>query len=102
MSSKISKLFVVLLIVAFLLAACAPAATEEPAAPAAPEEPSEPAAPEEPADEGTVIGFSVYDMQYGFFQDMEAGTREASEEAGYEYILVDQKSSEVINGLCHN
>ncbi len=58
------------------------------------------AAPEPAADK--VIGFSVYDMQYGFFQDMEAGTREASEEAGYEYILVDQKSSEVINGLCHD
>jgi len=76
MSSKIFKLFPVLLILAFLFAACAPAATEE------------------ATDEETVIGFSVYDMQYGFFQDMEAGTREGSEDAGYEYILVDQKSSE--------
>jgi ribose transport system substrate-binding protein len=40
------------------------------------------------------IGFSVYDMQYGFFQDMEKGTKEAAEAAGYEYVLVDQKSSE--------
>ena len=40
------------------------------------------------------IGFSVYDMQYGFFQDMEAGTKDAAEALGYEYILVDQKSSE--------
>jgi len=40
------------------------------------------------------IGFSVYDMQYGFFQDMEKGTKEASEAAGYDYVLVDQKSSE--------
>jgi ribose transport system substrate-binding protein len=40
------------------------------------------------------IGFSVYDMQYGFFQDMEKGTREAAEAAGYDYVLVDQKSSE--------
>ena len=40
------------------------------------------------------IGFSVYDMQYGFFQDMEKGTREAAEKAGYDYVLVDQKSSE--------
>lgn len=40
------------------------------------------------------IGFSVYDMQYGFFQDMEKGTKAASEAAGYDYVLVDQKSSE--------
>src|SRR6202008_5077832 len=40
------------------------------------------------------IGFSVYDMQYGFFQEMEKGTREASQAAGYDYVLVDQKSSE--------
>lgn len=40
------------------------------------------------------IGFSVYDMQYGFFQDMEKGTKEAAEAAGFEYVLVDQKSSE--------
>ena len=40
------------------------------------------------------IGFSVFDMQYGFFQEMEKGTREAAEKAGYEYVLVDQKSSE--------
>ena len=76
MYSKISKLFVALLVVAFVLAACAPATTEEPAA------------------EKKVIGFSVYDMQYGFFQDMEQGTREAAEAAGYDYILVDEKSSE--------
>ena len=76
MHSKISKLFAALLVVAFVLAACAPAATEEPAA------------------EKKVIGFSVYDMQYGFFQDMEKGTKEAAEAAGYDYILVDEKSSE--------
>ena len=40
------------------------------------------------------IGFSVYDMQYGFFQDMEKGTKEAATAAGCEYVLVDQKSSE--------
>jgi ribose transport system substrate-binding protein len=40
------------------------------------------------------IGFSVYDMQYGFFQDMEKGTKEAAEAAGFDYVLVDQKSSE--------
>jgi ribose transport system substrate-binding protein len=41
-----------------------------------------------------VVGFSVYDMQYGFFQDMEKGTHEAATAAGYDYILVDEKSSE--------
>lgn len=46
------------------------------------------------------IGFSVYDMQYEFFQTMEEGTREAVEEAGYEYILHDQKGdeSEMVSG----
>ncbi len=44
--------------------------------------------------EKKVIGFSVYDMQYGFFQDMEKGTKEAALAAGYDYILVDEKSSE--------
>jgi len=42
------------------------------------------------------IGFSVYDMQYGFFQDMEKGTREKAEELGYEFILHDQKSDEAL------
>lgn len=40
------------------------------------------------------IGFSVYDMQYGYFQDMEAGTHAAATAAGCSYVLVDQKSSE--------
>jgi ribose transport system substrate-binding protein len=40
------------------------------------------------------VGFSVYDMQYGFFQEMEKGTHEAAQNAGYDYALVDQKSSE--------
>jgi ribose transport system substrate-binding protein len=33
-------------------------------------------------------------MQYGFFQEMERGTKEAAQAAGCDYILVDQKSSE--------
>lgn len=41
-----------------------------------------------------VIGFSVYDMQYGYFQDMEKGTKEAVTAAGYDYKLHDQKSDE--------
>ena len=46
------------------------------------------------------IGFSVYDMQYEFFQIMERGTRKRIEEMGYGYLLHDQKSSEteMVNG----
>jgi ribose transport system substrate-binding protein len=44
--------------------------------------------------ETKTIGFSIYDMQYEFFQDMEAGTREGVESLGYKYILHDQKSDE--------
>jgi ribose transport system substrate-binding protein len=79
MNSKISKIFAALLIMAFVLTACAPAA---------------PAATAEPVAAKKVIGFSVYDMQYGFFQDMEKGTKEAALAAGYDYLLVDEKSSE--------
>lgn len=40
------------------------------------------------------VGFSVYDMQYEFFQKMESGTREAVEAKGWEYELHDEKSDE--------
>ena len=40
------------------------------------------------------VGFSVYDMQYEFFQNMEAGTKEAVEANGWEYVLHDEKSDE--------
>lgn len=40
------------------------------------------------------IGFSVYDMQYGFFQQMEKGTKTGVEALGYNYILHDEKSDE--------
>jgi ribose transport system substrate-binding protein len=40
------------------------------------------------------VGFSVWDMQYEFFQAMEAGTREAAEALGWEFILHDEKSDE--------
>ncbi len=77
-----------LLIAVVILSACAPQTP-------APVEPTKPAEQQAPAASATKkIGFSVYDMQYGFFQDMERGTREAAEAAGYEYVLVDQKSSE--------
>ncbi len=81
MYSKIFKLFATILVLTFVITACAPAA------PVATTAPVEPAVKK-------VIGFSVYDMQYGFFQDMEKGTKEAATAAGYDYILVDEKSSE--------
>ncbi|HVP60378.1 MAG TPA: substrate-binding domain-containing protein, partial [Myxococcaceae bacterium] len=43
---------------------------------------------------GKTIGFSVFDMQYGFFQQMEKGTRMGVEGAGYKYALHDQKGDE--------
>ena len=54
----------------------------------------------EKTSEGKTIGFSVYDMQYEFFQIMEKGTREQVEALGYNYILHDQKSdeTEMVNG----
>lgn len=42
------------------------------------------------------IGFSVYDMQYGFFQQMEKGTKQGVTDAGYDYILHDEKSDEAL------
>ncbi len=44
--------------------------------------------------EKKTIGFSVFDMQYGFFQQMEKGTRDGVEAAGYKYVLHDQKGDE--------
>jgi len=40
------------------------------------------------------VGFSVYDMQYEFFQEMEAGTKAAVEANGWDYVLHDEKSDE--------
>ncbi|CAN5235814.1 D-ribose ABC transporter substrate-binding protein [soil metagenome] len=46
------------------------------------------------SDDALVVGFSVYDMQYEFFQKMEEGTREAVESRGWEFKLHDEKSDE--------
>ncbi|GAA3202002.1 D-ribose ABC transporter substrate-binding protein [Dactylosporangium siamense] len=45
-------------------------------------------------DDKVVVGFSVYDMQYEFFQKMEAGTRAAATAKGWEFKLHDEKSDE--------
>src|SRR4051812_33992143 len=52
-----------------------------------------------PSDSGSgdgkvTVGFSVYDMQYEFFQKMEAGTKAAVTAKGWEYKLHDEKSDE--------
>ena len=46
------------------------------------------------------VGFSVWDMQYEFFQAMEKGTRETAEKAGCTFVLHDQKSdvNEMVTG----
>jgi ribose transport system substrate-binding protein len=40
------------------------------------------------------VGFSVYDMQYEFFQKMEKGTKDAILAKGWKYKLHDEKSDE--------
>jgi ribose transport system substrate-binding protein len=45
-------------------------------------------------DGNITVGFSVYDMQYEFFQKMEAGTKAAVEAKGWDYVLHDEKSDE--------
>ncbi len=91
MKSKLLFVLSFLLITVFLVTACTPAAT--PTAAPAETQPTTAPAVQQPAKKITV-GFSVYDMQYGFFQDMEKGTREAVAASGNDYVLVDQKSSE--------
>jgi ribose transport system substrate-binding protein len=46
------------------------------------------------------VGFSVWDMQYEFFQAMEKGTREAVEKNGWTFVLHDEKSdvNEMVTG----
>ena len=40
--------------------------------------------------EGITIGFSLWTMEFTFFQNLEKGVRDACEEFGYEYIMIDQ------------
>jgi ribose transport system substrate-binding protein len=42
--------------------------------------------------EGITIGFSLWTMEFTFFQNLEAGVRGACEDYGYEYIMIDQNS----------
>jgi ribose transport system substrate-binding protein len=88
---KFVTLMLVLALAIVVFAACS-SATEE----ATTEAPV--AATEEVAEvavaEDITIGFSVYDMQYEFFQDMELGTSTAVKALGYNYLLHDEMSDE--------
>jgi ribose transport system substrate-binding protein len=42
--------------------------------------------------EGITIGFSLWTMQFTFFQNLEKGVRDACKDFGYEYIMIDQNS----------
>jgi ribose transport system substrate-binding protein len=42
--------------------------------------------------EGITIGFSLWTMEYTFFQNLEKGVRDACEDFGYKYIMIDQNS----------
>ncbi|WP_051759192.1 substrate-binding domain-containing protein [Herbidospora cretacea] len=47
-----------------------------------------------PAGKKITVGFSVYDMQYEFFQKMAKGTQDAAAAKGWEVRLHDEKSDE--------
>ncbi len=42
--------------------------------------------------EGITIGFSLWTMEFTFFQNLEKGVKDACNEFGYEYIMIDQNS----------
>lgn len=88
---------------ALIVSACSGAATTSPA-PLASQAPvaSASQAPAASATPGKAIrvGFSVWDMQYEFFQAMEKGTREAATKLGWTFTLHDEKSdvNEMVTG----
>ena len=59
-----------------------------------------PAPPSATPVKDVTVGFSVWDMQYEFFQAMEKGTREAAEKLGWTFVLHDEKSdvNEMVTG----
>lgn len=48
-------------------------------------------AKEKPKKEIT-IGFSLWTMEFTFFQNLEKGVRDAAEKYGYKYVMIDQNS----------
>jgi ribose transport system substrate-binding protein len=47
---------------------------------------------EAPATKEVTIGFSVWTMQFTFFQAVEKGVRDACKDLGYKYIMLDENS----------
>lgn len=91
-------------VTALLVTACSGSSASPSAAPATEAAATEAPATEAPAtaaaDKPCRVGFSVWDMQYEFFQAMEQGTREAAEKAGCTFVLHDEKSdvNEMVTG----
>ena len=96
---------------ALIVSACSSAATPAPASVAPSAAPStapsaavsaaaSAVASVEPSAKPIKVGFSVWDMQYEFFQAMEKGTREAATALGWEFVLHDEKSdvNEMVTG----
>lgn len=73
------------------------APVEEEAAPTEEEVAEEVAGEEEVAEEAApeekiTIGFSLWTMEFTFFQNLEKGVRDACSDFGYEYVMIDQNS----------
>ena len=86
---------------ALIVSACSSAASPAPASVAPSAAAPSAAAPSAAASAKAIkVGFSVWDMQYEFFQAMEKGTREAAASLGWEYVLHDEKSdvNEMVTG----
>ncbi len=108
---KITRLLSAALVVMFLLAACAPAATPapaapaEPAAPAAPAAPAEPAAPAAPAAAKTYKDMTLCYPQLGAESDWRtantASFKETAEQLGVKLIFSDaqQKQENQISAM---
>lgn len=80
---KKMRLLTSVILLVMLISACAPQATQQPQEEAKFEK-----------KEPFKIGYSVYDMQQPYWQEYARGVKEASEGAGAEFILSDQKSSQ--------
>lgn len=104
MKHRLFLTFSIFAMLALLVAGCVAPTAPAPAAPAEGAAPAEEAAPagEEAAyarptfvvQEPVKIGYSVYDMQQPYWQAYAQGVEDASTEAGYEFLLSDQKSSQ--------
>jgi ribose transport system substrate-binding protein len=48
--------------------------------------------PETMSAEDITIGYSVWTMQFTFFQNLEKGVKDACEDLGFKYVMIDQNS----------